>query len=82
MLQSEECRDGIGPQSTHTVQGCGYKTAPLQHNHPYISSCKLQIAEISTAATYVVMVMWEWCTVTLYVYFVDHCYPYIRMISA
>ena len=40
----------------------------------------LQLAEISTAATYVGMVIWEWCCViiaSLYVYFVDQCLPYI-----
>ena len=61
------------------IQGGSYKS-PFPHNHPYISSCKLQIAEIPTAATYVGMVMWEWCcviTVTLYVYFVDQCHHYI-----
>ena len=33
----------------------------IPNNHPYISSCKpgLWLAEISTAATYVRMVMWD-----------------------
>ena len=47
--------------------------------------CKLQLAEISTAASYVGMVMCEWrcvVTATLYVYFVDQCHPYILLISA
>ena len=62
--------------------GGSENTAPLLHSHPYIpvSSCKLQLAGISTAATYVGMVMWEWCcviTAILYVYFVDQCHPYI-----
>ena len=34
------------------IQGGSDNTAPLPHNHPYISSRKLQLAEISTAATY------------------------------
>ena len=57
------------------IQGGSDNTAPFAHNPPYISSCKLQLAEISTAATYVGMVMWEWCcgncTATMYVHFVD-----------
>ena len=48
------------------IQGGSDNTAPFPHNHPYISSCKLQL-EISTAATYVGMIMWEWCCVLLYV---------------
>ena len=43
---------------------------------------KLQL-EISTAATYVGMVMWEWCcviTATLYRYFVDQCHLYILLV--
>ena len=47
---------------TH-IQSGSDNTAPFSHNHPYISSCKLQLAEISTTATYVGMVMWEWCCV-------------------
>ena len=59
--------DGTAPQSAHT------------HNHPYISSCKVQLDEISTAATCVGMVMWELCcviTATLYVHFIDQCHPF------
>ena len=51
------------------------------HNHHNINSCKLQLAEISTTATYVAMVMWEWCRdiiATLHVYFVEQCHPYIN----
>ena len=39
-----------------------------------------ELAEIPTVATYLGMVMWEWCcvvTATLYVYLVDQCHPYI-----
>ena len=42
--------------------------------------CKLQLAEVSSAATYVGMVICEWhcvITVTLYVYFVDQCHLHI-----
>ena len=59
------------------IQGGSDNTTPSPHNHPYISSCKLQLAVISTAATYVGMVMWGWCcviTAPLYVYFVDQCH--------
>ena len=52
-------------------------TAPL-----YIISRKLQLAEISTAATYVGMIMCEWrcvITATLYVYFVDHAVPFLHL---
>ena len=52
----------------------------LPHNHQYISSCKLQLAEISTAATYVLMVMWNWWLPPC-VYFVDQRHPYILLIS-
>ena len=41
--------DGTGLQSTH-IQGGSDNTAPFPRNHPYISSCKLQLGEISTAA--------------------------------
>ena len=44
-------------------KGDSDNTAPFPHNHPCISSCKLQFAEIFTAATYVGMVMWEWCCI-------------------
>ena len=62
-------------------QGGSDNTKPFPCSHPYISSCKLQPAEISTAATYVRIVMWEGCcTATLYVYFVDQCNPYYSFI--
>lgn len=60
-----------------------YITNP--HNHPYISSCKLQFSEISTAAAYVRMVMCELCcviTATLYVYFVDQCHPFFILYTS
>ena len=41
-----------------------------------MSSCKLQLAEICTAATYYVGMVCV-ITATLYVYFVDQCHPYI-----
>ena len=79
--KSEGFRDGTGLQVPCTYASGSNNTAPLPNNHPYISSCKLQLAEISTAATcaYVGMVMCEWycvITVTLYVYFTDQCHPY------
>ena len=46
--------DGTGLQ-IHSIQGGSDNTAPFPHNHPYINSCKLQLDEISTAATYVGM---------------------------
>ena len=66
------------------IQGGSDNTMPFPLNHPYISTCMLQPAQMSTAATYVGMVMWEWCCVIftrLYVYFVDQCYHYILLIS-
>ena len=29
------------------IQGANDNTAPLTHNHPYMSSCKLQLAKIA-----------------------------------
>ena len=63
------------------IQGGNNNTAPFLQNHPYIGSCKF---EISAAATYVGMVMWEGCcviTAPFYVHYVDQCHPYIFMKS-
>ena len=49
------------------IQGGSDNTAPFPHSHPYTSSCKLQLAEISTAG----MVMWEWCCVITTTFY--HC---------
>ena len=73
-------KDGTSLQDTHTKWQLVITQHQFPNNHPYISSCKLQLAEISTPATYIGMVIWEWCRVitgTLYVYFVDQCHPYI-----
>ena len=45
------------------IQGGGDNTALFPYNRPYISSCKLQLAVISTAATFVYgcIYMWGWC---------------------
>ena len=45
------------------IQGGSNNTTPLPNKYPYINSCKLQLSEISTAATYVGMFIWEWCCV-------------------
>ena len=57
------------------IKGGSDNTAPFTPNHPHIqlSSYKLQLAEVPSAASYVGMVMCEWhfvITATLYVYFV------------
>ena len=79
-LKSKACRDGTA-WSTNK-----FAVIIQQHSHitmhPYISSCKFQRAKISTSATYVGNVMWEWycvITATLYVYFVDHAVPFLCM---
>ena len=59
----------------HIQVGCD-NTAPFPLNHLHINSCKLQLAEISTATIYVGMVMWEWCCVITATYFVSQCHFY------
>ena len=55
---SESCRNGSGKQSAQTSKDTITALIPytVPHNHPYVSSYK---PEISTAATYVGMVMWD-----------------------
>ena len=52
------------------IQGGSYSTAPFPHNHPYISSCILQLDEISTAALdgFVAMLLCYVISATLYYY--------------
>ena len=52
------------------------KEPTCTHNHKLqrTSYCKLKIAQISTVATYVKMIMWCQLTTTLYVFIVD--YPF------
>ena len=56
-LISESCRDGSGKQSAQTSNDIITALVPytISHNHPYVS----RLAEISTAATSVGMVMWD-----------------------
>ena len=45
------------------IQGGSDNTAPFTHNHSYISSRKLQLAEISTAAP-----RWRWFLAVLTIF--------------
>ena len=66
----------------HGQQGGSDNIVLLTHNHSYTSSCKLQLRLFFIcAATYLGMVMWEWCcviTATFYVYFVDQFHLYLN----
>ena len=44
------------------IQGGNDNIAPFPHNHPYISSWMLRLGKI---ATYVGIVVWEWCCVII-----------------
>ena len=67
------------------IQGGTDNTVLFTHNHPYISSCKLQLSEVSSAVTYVGIVTCDWCCViiaTLYMYFVDQCHPQLHFLAS